>query len=61
MLHEMIGSNQADIGLEHFYWRGGDDKIIADGMVIDVEEDVAFRIHYTIGRVSFDVVTCQPA
>jgi uncharacterized protein len=48
MLRKIIWSNQADIGLEHFYLRRGDDEITADGIVIGVEENVAFRIHYTI-------------
>jgi uncharacterized protein len=48
MLRELIWSNQADTGLEHFYLRSGDDEMIADGIVIGVEENVAFRIRYTI-------------
>jgi uncharacterized protein len=48
MLRKIIWSNQADIGLEHFYLRQGDDDITADGMVIGVEENVAFRILYQI-------------
>lgn len=48
MLRKIIWSNQADAGLEHFYLRHGDDEITADGNVIGVEENVAFRIRYTI-------------
>src|SRR5215211_399721 len=48
MLRKIIWSNQAAIGLEHFYLRDGDDEIIADGNVIGVEENAAFRIRYTI-------------
>lgn len=48
MLRKIIWSNQADTGLEHFYLRRGDDEITADGIVIGVEENVAFRIHYQI-------------
>jgi uncharacterized protein len=48
MLRKIIWSNQADIGLEHFYLRHGDDEITADGIVIGVEENVAFCIHYKI-------------
>jgi uncharacterized protein len=48
MLRKIIWSNQADTGLEHFYLRRGDDEITADGIVIGVEENVAFRIRYQI-------------
>src|SRR5688572_24461249 len=48
MLRKIIWSNQADTGLEHFYLRRGDDEITADGIVIGVEENVAFRIRYKI-------------
>jgi hypothetical protein len=48
MLRKIIWSNQADIGLEHFTLRHSDDEITADGIVIGVEEDLAFRIHYQI-------------
>jgi hypothetical protein len=52
MLRKIIWSNQADIGVEHFILRLGDHKITADGMVIGVEENLAFRIRYQI--------TCDP-
>ena len=48
MLRKLLWSNQADTGLEHFYLRRGDEELIADGVVIGVEENVAFRIRYTI-------------
>jgi uncharacterized protein len=48
MLRKVIWSNQAAIGLEHFYLQRGNDEIIADGIVIGVEENVAFRMRYTI-------------
>ncbi len=48
MLRKRIWSNQADTGLEHFYLQRGDDEITADGIVIGVEENVAFRIRYKI-------------
>lgn len=48
MLRKIIWSNQAATGLEHFYLRRGNDEITADGIVIGVEENVAFRIRYKI-------------
>ena len=48
MLRKIIWANQADIGLEHFCLQRGDDEITADGVVVGVEEDVAFRIRYQI-------------
>jgi uncharacterized protein len=48
MLRKIIWSNQTDIGLEHCYLRQGDDDITADGMVIGVDDHVAFRIRYQI-------------
>jgi uncharacterized protein len=48
MLRKIIWSNQADTGLEHFYLRHGEEEITADGLVIGVEENVAFRIRYQI-------------
>jgi uncharacterized protein len=48
MLRKIIWSNQADTGLEHFYLRRSDHEITADGIVIGVEENAAFRIRYQI-------------
>jgi hypothetical protein len=48
MLRKIIWSNQADTGLEHFYLRHSDHEITADGLVIGIEENAAFRIHYQI-------------
>ena len=48
MLRKLIWSNQAATGLEHFYLRHGSDEITADGIVIGVEENAAFRIRYKI-------------
>ena len=48
MLRKIIWLNQADTGLEHFYLRRGNEEITADGIVIGVEENVAFRIRYQI-------------
>jgi uncharacterized protein len=48
MLQKIIWSNQTDIGLEHFYLQRGEEEITADGIVIGVEEHVAFRIRYQI-------------
>ena len=48
MLRKIIWSNQTDTGLEHFYLQHGEEEITADGIVIGVEENVAFRIHYQI-------------
>lgn len=48
MLRKIIWSNQAATGLEHFCLRRGNAEITADGIVIGVEENVAFRIRYKI-------------
>jgi len=48
MLRKIMWLNQADTGLEHFYWRRGEETITANGIVIGVEENVSFRIHYQI-------------
>lgn len=48
MLRKIIWSNQADTGLEHFYLRRSDYEITADGIVLGVEENEAFRIRYQI-------------
>ena len=48
MMRRMIWSNQAATGLEHFYLLYSDHEILADGVVIGVEENIAFRIRYTI-------------
>lgn len=48
MLRKIIWANQADTGLEHFALRRSTEEIIADGIVIGVEENVAFRIRCTI-------------
>ena len=48
MLRKIIWLNLADTGLEHFYLQSGDDEITADGVVIGIEEGVAFRIRYTV-------------
>lgn len=48
MLRKIIWSYRAARGLEHFYLRRGNDEITADGIVIGVEENVPFRIRYTI-------------
>jgi hypothetical protein len=48
MLRKIIWAKQANTGLEHFYLRRGNEEIIADGIVIGVEENVAFRIRYRI-------------
>ena len=47
-LRRIIWANQADTGLEHFRLQRSDDEILADGIVIGVEENVAFRIRYQI-------------
>ena len=48
MLRKVIWKNLSDTGLEHFYLRDEDDGITADGLVIGVEDNVAFRIRYQI-------------
>jgi uncharacterized protein len=48
MLRKIVWSNQADTGLEHFYLRHDSGEITADGIVIGVEGNVAFRIRYNI-------------
>ena len=48
MLLKVIWANQAETGLEHFYLQPGEQEIIADGVVIGVEEGAAFRIRYQI-------------
>jgi hypothetical protein len=48
MIRKLIWLNQADTGLEHFTLRRAAEEIIADGIVIGVEENVAFCIRYTI-------------
>lgn len=48
MLHKVIWENQADTGLEHFYLQQSEQEIIADGIVIGLEEGAAFRIRYQI-------------
>jgi hypothetical protein len=48
MLQRILWSNQTDTGLEHFFLRRGEKEITADGIVIGVEENVAFRIRYQI-------------
>lgn len=48
MLRKIIWSKQGATGLEHFYLRRSNGEITADGIVIGVEENVAFRIRYQI-------------
>lgn len=48
ILRKSIWSNLTNTGLEHFYLWRGDDEITADGIVLGVEEDVEFRVHYKI-------------
>jgi hypothetical protein len=48
MVRKIIWSNQADTGLEHCFLRRGEEEITADGIVIGVEENVAFRVRYQI-------------
>jgi hypothetical protein len=48
MIRRIIWSNQADTGLEHFCLRRDNEQITADGIVIGVEENIAFRIRYQI-------------
>jgi hypothetical protein len=48
MSRNVIWANQAEIGLEHFYLWVSDDGILADGVVIGVEEAIAFRVRYQI-------------
>jgi uncharacterized protein len=48
MKRQVIWSNLTATGLEHFQLVSRDDEIIADGIVIGVENDVAFRIRYEI-------------
>lgn len=48
MWRKVIWANQAETGLEHFYLQHGEQGIIADGIVIGVEEGAAFRIRYQI-------------
>jgi uncharacterized protein len=48
MLRKIIWSNQAGTGLEHFYLQSSEHEITADGLVIGLEENAAFRIRYQI-------------
>lgn len=48
MVHQILWSNQEATGLEHCYLRHSATEIMADGLVIGVEEDVAFRIRYQV-------------
>lgn len=48
MVHQILWSTQADTGLEHCYLRHSAAEIVADGLVIGVEEGVAFRIRYQV-------------
>ena len=48
MLRKIIWLNQTDTGLEHFFLQRGEEEITADGIVIGIEENVAFRIRYQI-------------
>jgi hypothetical protein len=48
MKHQMIWSNLTSTGLEHFQLSSRNNEIIADGIVIGVDQDVAFRIRYEI-------------
>ena len=48
MVHQILWSAQTDTGLEHCYLRHSATEIMADGLVIGVEEGVAFRIRYQV-------------
>ncbi len=48
MVHQILWSNQEATGLEHCYLRHSATEITADGLVIGVEEGVAFRIRYQV-------------
>ena len=48
MKRQIIWSNLTSTGLEHFQLSSRNNEIIADGIVIGVEQDVAFRIRYEI-------------
>lgn len=49
MVHQILWPNQAATGLEHCSLRHSAAEIVADGLVIGVEEDAAFRIRYQVG------------
>ena len=48
MVHQILWAAQADTGLEHCYLRHSAAEIVADGLVIGVEEGIAFRIRYQV-------------
>jgi uncharacterized protein len=48
MKRQVIWSNLTATGLEHFQLVSRADEMVADGIVIGVEKDVAFRIRYEI-------------
>lgn len=47
-VHQILWSNQEATGLEHCYSRYSAAEIMADGLVIGVEDGVAFRIRYQV-------------
>lgn len=48
MKRQIIWSNLTSTGLEHLHLSSRNNVIVADGIVIGVEQDVAFRIRYEI-------------
>jgi uncharacterized protein len=48
MKRKVIWSNLTETGLEHLHLFSGNHEIIADGVVLGIEEEVAFRIRYQI-------------
>jgi hypothetical protein len=48
MKHQIIWSNLTATGLEHLYLSSRNDEIVADGIVLGVEQDQSFRVRYEI-------------
>lgn len=48
MKREVIWSNLTGTGLEHLYLSSGNNEIFADGIVLGVKEEIAYRIHYQV-------------
>lgn len=48
MERNIMWSPWAGVGLEHLHLVQNDEQIIADGLIIGVEEQLPFRVHYEI-------------
>jgi uncharacterized protein len=48
MKQKIIWSNLTDTGLEYLYLSCGENKVFADGIVLGVREEIAYRILYQV-------------